>query len=96
MHYLVMFSRAVPDYEPSEAAMARAAESFELLVQAVARHGADDPLTAAHHVHATVHGYLMLELVGMGPVGPATPDELYQAGLDQVLSGLSNPAIRID
>ncbi|MGB5759900.1 MAG: TetR/AcrR family transcriptional regulator [Acidimicrobiales bacterium] len=90
-HYLVMFGRAVPDYEPSAAAMARANESFDLLVKAVAGRGVDDPLSTAHHIHATVHGYVMLELVGMGPVGRAARDELYEAGLDQVLAGMATP-----
>ena len=42
-HYLVMFGRAVPDFEPSDQALARAYGSFDALIQAMARHGADDP-----------------------------------------------------
>lgn len=86
MHYLVMFGRAVPDYEPSPAAAARAYRSFDSLVQAVARQGPPDPTADAYHLYATVHGYVMLELVGMGPVDSATLDDYYEAGIQQVLA----------
>jgi AcrR family transcriptional regulator len=80
-HYMVMFGRAVPDFVPSDEARARAAESFQTLVDAVATLGAPDPVTDAYHLYATVHGYVMLELVGLGPADPATLDTLYEAGL---------------
>lgn len=79
--YLVMFGRAVPDYEPSDAARRRGLASFGLLVDAMARHGAADPAAAAYHLYATVHGYVMLELVGMGPVDPDRLDAYYASGL---------------
>jgi AcrR family transcriptional regulator len=88
-HYLVMFGRAVPDFVPSEAALVRAYESFDSLVRAVGRRGVADPEAGAYHLYATVHGYVMLELVDMGPVDPARLDELYDAGIALVLDGLS-------
>jgi AcrR family transcriptional regulator len=80
-HYLVMFGRAVPDFEPSEAAMTRAAASFAGLVTAVEQAGAHDPMAAAYHLYATVHGYVMLELMHMGPIDDRSMEELYEAGL---------------
>jgi AcrR family transcriptional regulator len=81
MHYLVMFGRAVPDFVPSAAARERGLQSFNALVDAVAATGATDPGGAAYRLYATVHGYVMLELVGMGPADPDMLDELYEIGL---------------
>ncbi|MDH3303159.1 MAG: TetR/AcrR family transcriptional regulator [Acidimicrobiia bacterium] len=92
IHYLVMFGRAVPDFEPSERAAERAAQSFQSLVDAVAARstadGDSDPLAAAYHLYATVHGYVMLELVGMGPAEARRLDELYEDGLGRALRGI--------
>lgn len=87
-HYLVMFGRVVPDFAPSEQAMDRAGASFELLVSAVRQLGVTDPSAGAYHLFATVHGYVMLELIGMGPVDPGSLDDLYEAGLHRAVSGL--------
>jgi AcrR family transcriptional regulator len=80
-HYLVMFGRAVPDFEPSADTLTRAGATFQGLIDLVARVGADEPEDAAYHLWATVHGYVMLELVGMGPVDRADLDRLYDRGL---------------
>jgi len=80
-HYLVMFGRAVPDFEPSEVAHERASQSFNGLIAAVTLAGANDPLASAYHLFATVHGYVMLELVGIAPLGFDVFDELYEVGL---------------
>lgn len=91
-HYLVMFGRAVPDYEPTEQAVVRAGASFEALVRAVRDAGAladgSSALAAAYHLYATVHGYVMLELVGAGPVGVTYGDDLYENGLRTALEGI--------
>ena len=65
--YMVMFGRAVPDYEPTPEAHARSLESFFRLVAVVdsLRPGAD-AAERAYHYWATLHGYVMLELAGMG------------------------------
>lgn len=89
-HYLVMFGRAVPDFTPSDPAMERANRSFAALVEAVGHHhGAVDPTAAAYHLYATVHGYVMLELVDMGPGGLSDRDGLYEVGLLAAMAGLS-------
>lgn len=80
-HYLVMFGRAVPDYVPGDAAAARGRESFQALCDAVAATGAADPFGTAYRLYATVHGYVMLELVGMGPADASELDALYEVGL---------------
>lgn len=80
-HYLVMFGRAVPDFVPSEVAMARAYTSFQALVDTVDALGVADPFERAYDLYATVHGYVMLELVGMGPADRDALDALYEVGL---------------
>jgi len=80
-HYLVMFGRAVPDFVPSAVAHERASRSFAGLVAAVARAGAAEPQASAYHLFATVHGYVMLELIGIAPLGFEVFDELYEVGL---------------
>lgn len=83
--YMVMFGRAVPDFEPSTAARARALASFDRLVEGVARaRPGEDADRRAYHLFATVHGYVMLEMAGMGSVTEAESDELYEAALDSL------------
>ncbi len=89
MHYLVMFGRAVPDFEPSEAARERAMQSFSMLVEAVGRAGIDDPEPAAYHLYATVHGYVMLELVGMGELVSGDLADYYEAGIFRAIGGIN-------
>jgi AcrR family transcriptional regulator len=88
-HYLVMFGNAVPDYEPSPGAVEQAGRSFASLVdalrQAVPWVG-DDAQRWAYHVSATVHGYVMLELVNMHGYDPDHHAELYEAGLTRMFS----------
>jgi AcrR family transcriptional regulator len=89
MQYLVMFGRAVPDFEPSEAALGRSVVSFAKLAEAVARFFRaagieDDSAAAAYHLFATVHGYVMLELAGMGPDVEADADALYERALAEL------------
>ena len=78
----------MPDFVPSDHAQARALASFASLVAAVERWGADQPTAAAYHLYATVHGYVMLELVGVGPADRRRLDEIYEAGLRRVLDGI--------
>ncbi len=81
-HYLVMFGSAVPDFVPGDEAMATAQAAFDDLVEAVAATGAPDPYAMAYRLFATVHGYVMLELMGMGPADGRQLDELYEVGLE--------------
>lgn len=88
MHYLVMFGHAVPEFEPSEPAMERAFKSLSALAAAVERRGVDDPLSKAYYIYATLHGHVMLELVGMGPPEAKDLAEVYESGLRVALAGL--------
>jgi len=67
-HYLVMFGRAVPDYEPSELALARAYESFGHLVEAARQVSPVDAERRAYHAFATMHGFVMLEMTNLCPL----------------------------
>lgn len=85
-HYQVMFQGAVPDFEPSEAARVVAWSTFaQLLIAADAVHrdrrlsGTVDDL--AHHMWATVHGYVSLEISGMSPHNPAESARLFRDGI---------------
>ncbi|MGH1488524.1 MAG: TetR/AcrR family transcriptional regulator [Acidimicrobiales bacterium] len=89
MQYQVMFGRAVPDYEPSDVAKERAFSSFMALSDVLERRGAEDPLAQAYHVYASVHGHVMLELVGLGPPDPEEVAELYEEGVRLSLAGLA-------
>jgi hypothetical protein len=83
--YMVMFGRAVPDYEPSPEAHARSLESFFRLVAVVdSLRPGDDAAERAYHYWATVHGYVMLELAGMGAQTIEQSDALYERALDQL------------
>lgn len=86
VQYMVMFGRAVPDYQPSEEAQRRAYASFTKLTAGVERAGIGGvPQQRAHHLFATVHGYVMLEMAGMAPPVGVPIDELYaQAVRDAV------------
>ena len=88
MHYLVMFGRAVPDFEPTETAFERGVQSFVSFVDAVGRAGASDPEPAAYHLYATVHGYVMLELVGMGGVVGRDVEPFYDVGIRWALESI--------
>ena len=82
MQYMVMFGRAIPDFVPSEPALQRAVASFAVLAESVGRvaPGADAP-QRAFHLFATMHGYVMLELAGMGPPMREDADQLYERAI---------------
>jgi AcrR family transcriptional regulator len=83
--YMVMFGRAVPDYEPSPGAHGRSLESFFRLVEVVdSLRPGPDAAERAYHYWATVHGYVMLDLAGMGAQTPEESDALYERALDQL------------
>lgn len=83
-HYQVMFASAVPGFVPSANALDRAAHSFDGLVASVGGSeaiSAEEARASAFHLWATVHGYVMLEMLGMFPPSLGTADELYHQGL---------------
>jgi AcrR family transcriptional regulator len=72
MAYQVMFLRAVPGYEPSEAAKTIATRAFDGLAAVVHRAmragliEERDPALAAQVIWAGIHGWVSLELCGIG------------------------------
>jgi AcrR family transcriptional regulator len=84
MVYQVMFLRAVPGFEPSDHALVIAAAAFDSLVAAVQRAMsagviADaSPTETAQLIWASIHGWVSLELMGVGFV------EDQSAGYDRV------------
>ena len=93
-HYMVMFGKAVPDFEPSDRALATAADTFDHLVAAAQEAmriagNTDDPAEVAHHLWAGVHGYVSLELAGMDRAAtlPADRDGHFQSGILRLQRG---------
>jgi AcrR family transcriptional regulator len=92
--YQVMFTRAVPDFLATDAALTRASLSFDAHVGRIAKAidsgdlAEHDPVEVAMHVWATVHGYVMLELMQMHPPIASEPSATYTAGLARVFDGL--------
>lgn len=85
--YMVMFGRAVPDYEPTPAAVDRALLSFLRLAAAVERAApGSDAAERAYHYWATLHGYVMLDLANMGAPTPAESDALFERALDRLVA----------
>jgi AcrR family transcriptional regulator len=70
--YSLLFDKAIPDYEPSPCALERAAESFGVLVDAVARAIASgdfagtDATEIAQRFWAAAHGAVSLEVRDIG------------------------------
>jgi AcrR family transcriptional regulator len=89
MVYQLMFMRTVPGYEPSEHALECAGRAFDALVAAVQRAMAAGIIAegslaeTAQVIWASVHGWVSLELQG---IGPARDDE--EAGFDRVCTSL--------
>jgi AcrR family transcriptional regulator len=98
MAYQLMFLKVIPGFEPSEQALAIAAGAFDNLVAAVQRAMEagvvveGPPTETAQLIWATIHGWLSLELLGIGFV------EDQAAGFDRIcrslLAGLSPDAPR--
>jgi AcrR family transcriptional regulator len=93
-HYMVMFGRAVPDFEPSAEALAIARGTFATLVDAAGetvreRELIGEPDDIAHHLWAGMHGYVSLELAGMDMAHDADERTArFQRGLRRLLRGL--------
>jgi len=91
-HYMVMFGGAVPDLVPSPESRSLAHDAFKNLVGSVQRcvdagafKGRADEL--AHTLWSAMHGQVMLEIVGINPVG-GDPDARFRDLVDTVLDGL--------
>jgi AcrR family transcriptional regulator len=93
MVYQLMFLKVIPGFEPSDHALEIAGGAFANLVAAVQRAMAagviaeGEPTETAHMIWSTIHGWVSLELMGIGFV------EDQAAGFDVVcqtiLAGLS-------
>jgi len=93
-HYMVMFGGAVPDFQPCAENKALAHDAFRSLVAAVQRcidvgAFAGDAPAIAHTLWSAMHGQVMLELVGIDPVG-CDADMRSRALVDTILTGLQN------
>ena len=91
-HYMVMFGGAVPGFVPTKASRAVAHGAFEWLVASVQRcidAGAfkGDATEIAEVWWGSMHGLVMLELVGINPV-KGDPNERFDRLLDTLLDGL--------
>jgi AcrR family transcriptional regulator len=88
MAYQLMFLRAVPGFEPSDRAKSVAAGAFDGLVAAVERAmragliAGESPTMLAQIIWASIHGWVALELCGIGFV------EDHGAGADLLCSAL--------
>jgi len=90
-HYMVMFGRAVPGFTPSPESRRLAMEAFGRLVSRVERcvvagRFPGDPAEIAEVLWGSIHGLVMLELVGIDPLGrPA--EARYRHALDVLITG---------
>ncbi len=95
--YSVMFDKAVPDFEPSERALATAAQTLQLLadrLERVMRAGyirPAEPMHLAAIVWSTCHGVMSLELKHMGPL-PIDWESVFHDATDSVVKGLGVPS----
>jgi AcrR family transcriptional regulator len=92
MLYQIMFQRAVPGFEPSDQAYEVAVQAFGTLVNATRRAMAagviaEGPLTdTAQILWASVHGWVSLELLGIGFV--EDQDSAFERAHTALLRGL--------
>jgi AcrR family transcriptional regulator len=94
-HYMVMFGGAVPGFEPSEASHLLAHQAFDGLVGQVRR--CTDaglfidraPEQIAEALWGSIHGLVMLEVVGINPVG-SDPAARFTRALDILFDGLTH------
>ena len=90
--YRLMFMKTVPGYEPSPDAMAVAGDAFDELVRAVehlmvdGRFASGDSREIAQRIWASCHGWISLEMFGIGFVDNTSAG--YDALVDLLLTGL--------
>jgi AcrR family transcriptional regulator len=92
MAYQVMFLRAVPGFEPTDSALGECTSTFDSLVVAVQRAmeagviAEAPPTETAQLIWATIHGWVSLELLGIGFVDDQ--DAGYEHLCEALLRGL--------
>ncbi len=95
--YQLMFDRSIPGFEPSESAKIDAARAFEGLVHVVRRAidagvaHSEDPALLAQVIWASCHGWVSLELAGIGFVQDTASG--YEALCRALLDGISSSEI---
>jgi AcrR family transcriptional regulator len=87
--YLLMFGSRAGGYAPSDEAGAFGEPSLDDLIVRVrnallSRGLGDDERQVAMHLWSVIHGYVMLELTGPGPI-PDDPAAFYGEGVDRLL-----------
>jgi AcrR family transcriptional regulator len=92
-HYMVMFGGAVPGFVPSDASHEIAHDAFGGLVAKVARCTdagilAGRPDELAEVLWGSIHGLVMLELVGINPL-LSDPAARFSRALDTLFDGFS-------
>ena len=97
-HYMVMFGGAVPGFVPTKPSLVVARGAFDRLVASVQRcidAGAfkGDAADIAEIWWGSMHGLVMLELVGIDPKR-GDPAERYDRLLDTLLDGLRFDGLR--
>jgi AcrR family transcriptional regulator len=94
-HYMVMFGGAVPGFVPSDASHELAHRSFQGVVTRARRctdaglFGDLPPEQVAEILWASVHGLVMLEIVGLNPLG-SEPTERFSRAVDILFDGLTH------
>ena len=94
-HYMVMFGGAVPGFEPSDASHLLAHEAFAGLVAKVRRctdaglFADRTPEQVAEVLWGSIHGLVMLEVVGINPLG-TDPTVRFARALDILFAGLAH------
>jgi AcrR family transcriptional regulator len=92
MAYQVMFLRAVPGFEPSDPALTSCTRGFDYLVATVQRAiragviAPGSPTETAQMIWASIHGWVSLELLGLGFV--EEHDVWYDRLCEALLRGL--------
>jgi AcrR family transcriptional regulator len=92
MAYQVMFLRAVPGFEPSDPALTSCTRGFDYLVATVQRAiragviAPGSPTETAQMIWASIHGWVSLELLGLGFVDDH--DVWYDRLCEALLRGL--------
>jgi AcrR family transcriptional regulator len=90
--YELMFMRTLPAYEPSDLALQVAARAFDALVSAVERAmsagvlAEAEPTETAQIIWSNVHGWVSLELLGIGFV--EDQEAVFERSCISVLEGL--------
>jgi AcrR family transcriptional regulator len=92
-HYLIMFARAVPGWQPTDDSRAFALKGFEELVarfeRAIAAGAlAGDAVGNAEVFWGAIHGLVMLELDGICP-SSTTPEARFARAVDVLLAGMA-------